>query len=164
MTNQELLCSLKKEAAALSLPAAATEKPDSELTQSARKHRYLASRVAEYNRQILLEISDKACVDAIEEIDPDALNEFTFQINSYLKNTAPDQAELQCYVRLTTTYLTFIAWKPLHPPGLIFAEGQKLIAQGGIFYCPVKKQQMNAAVSLCKYCVSRDIGELQNNR
>jgi uncharacterized protein (UPF0305 family) len=156
MTNLELLRSLKVAAAALPVAESAPE------TQADRPgaRTDVAGQVAEYNRQTLLEIRNRNSVDHITDIDPEIFAEFTVLLTRYLADNAPGQAALHNYVRLTATYLTFIVRKPLHPPGLVFADGQRLVCQGGIFYCPVKNRQSPGVPSLCKYCVSRDSSEL----
>ncbi len=128
--------------------------------QPGKRHRYLANQVAEYNRQTPQEIKSRDSVDVIADIDLEVFNEFTLLLTQYLADNAPGQENLQRYVRLTATYLIFIARKPLHPPGLLFADGQRLTAHGNTFYCPVKSRQLPGVPSVCQYCVSRDISEM----
>ena len=98
-------------------------------------------------------------VDNIEDIDSDVLLEFSTCIDRYMDENAPDQIDLKKYVRMVSLYLTFIVKKPLHPPGMIFSDGEKIIRRDNYFYCPVKNKQLNQELSLCKYCVSKDISE-----
>ena len=158
MTNQELLQVLKKEAGMLVMVEVAPGVSGNELApQPDKRLRYLANRVAEYNRQTLQEIKSRDSVDVIADIDLEAFNEFALLLTQYLTDNAPGQENLQRYVRLTATYLTFIARKPLHPPGLFFADGQQLTAYGKTFYCPVKNKQVPGMPSLCQYCAAEAI-------
>lgn len=159
MTNQELLQVLKKEADILVMAEVALGVSDNgSAPQPDKRLRYLTNRVAEYNRQTLQEIKSRDSVDVIADIDLEAFNEFALLLNQYLTDNAPGQENLQRYVRLTATYLTFIARKPLHPPGLFFADGQQLTAYGNTFYCPVKNnKQVPGMPSLCQYCAAEAI-------
>lgn len=96
-------------------------------------------------------------VDNIEDIDSDVLLEFSTCIDRYMDENAPDQIDLKKYVRMVSIYLTFIVKKPLHPPGMIFSGGEKIISKDNYFYCSLKNKQLDQELSLCKYCVSKDI-------
>lgn len=161
MTNLELLHLLKAEAAALPAAVTAPKLPDNKPeSRMAEPCRYLAGRVAAYNRQTLSEIINRDSVGDIADIDQKALADFTLLLTKYMADHAPGQEALLSYVRLTATYLVFIAGKPLHPPGLTFADGQSLVARDGLFYCPLKNSQLAGEPTLCQYCVSRDRSEL----
>lgn len=122
--------------------------------------KYKTQLTAKYNLEMLFEIKNRICIDNIEDIDSNLLQELSFCIDRYMDENAPDQIDFKKYVRIVSTYLTFIVKKPLHPPGMIFSDGEKVIAKDDYFYCPLKNKQLNKELSLCKYCVSKDISEL----
>jgi uncharacterized protein (UPF0305 family) len=70
---------------------------------------------------------------------------------------APNQRDLKEYTRIISTYLTFIAKEPLHPPGMYVNENQTIFENNGIYYCPAKNKHILEEMSLCKYCVCRVI-------
>lgn len=115
--------------------------------------------IAKYDLEMFFEIKNRDHVDNIEAIDSDVLQEFSFCIDRYMDENAPGQTDFKKYVRIVSIYLTFIVKKPLHPPGMIFSGGEKIISKDNYFYCPLKNKQLNQELSLCKYCVSKDISE-----
>lgn len=56
--------------------------------------------------------------------------------------------------RLISIYTTFIREEPVHPVGTKFPGGFTLRYEGGKYWCPVKKQQLNNPSALCRFCVS----------
>ena len=54
-------------------------------------------------------------------------------------------------------YLAFIAKKPLHPPGLMFSNGSGIYKNQGIYYCAGKSKFIAYKLSLCEYCVCKEI-------
>ncbi|HEY3425902.1 MAG TPA: DUF2115 family protein [Negativicutes bacterium] len=162
MNNLEIFNLIKKDAEYFSIEDIIPPKEPSEQEQQQPHNRikYISRLVTEYNQQTFLEIKSRKCIEMIEEVDAAAFNEFTFRINKYMDENAPGQDALKRYVRLISTYLTFIAKRSLHPPGMIMGGEQKIVGKDNKFYCPVKNKQMHGALSVCKYCVSRDISEI----
>lgn len=74
-----------------------------------------------------------------------------------MDENAPGQRDLKEYIRIISTYLTFIAKEPLHPPGMFVNEKQKIFKRDNIYYCPGKSTHILEEMSLCKYCVCRAI-------
>lgn len=105
--------------------------------------------------EVFSELRSRNCIDILEDIDPDKLEDFTLRINQYMDENAPDQTDLKKYIRIISTYLTFIAKKPLHPPGMVVKDNKKIFRKGNNYFCPVKSKYMLEAMSLCKYCVCR---------
>ncbi|WP_034379135.1 DUF2115 family protein, partial [Dehalobacter sp. UNSWDHB] len=66
-------------------------------------------------------------------------------------------------IRIISTYLAFISKKPLHPLGMIMQGTEKIIKQNDKYYCPMRRAQIKGKLSLCIYCVCRDITELKND-
>jgi uncharacterized protein (UPF0305 family) len=162
MNNLEVFNLIKKDAEYFSIEDIIPQKDASEQEQQQphKRIKYIARLVTEYNQKTFLEIKSREGIEMVEEVDGAAFDEFTFRINQYMDENAPGQDALKRYVRLISTYLTFIAKQPLHPPGMIMGGAQKIVGKDNKFYCPVKNKQIHGALSVCKYCVSRDISEI----
>nr|WP_292470802.1 DUF2115 family protein [Methanolobus sp.] len=131
---------------------------ETEDTQSSRGSlQYNIRCLARYNHKKFSELKERYCPDLSEEIDIGKLEEFTFRINMYMDEYAPDQRDLKEYIRIISTYLTFIAKEPLHPPGMYINENKTIFEKGSLYYCPVKSKHILEEMSLCKYCVCRAI-------
>jgi uncharacterized protein (UPF0305 family) len=155
----ELLLLLKKEAANISSEyLRRINEKETDGTQSPRGSlQYNIECLARYNRKKFTELKDRDCPDISEEIDIRKLEDFTFRINKYMDENAPRQRDLKEYTHIISTYLTFIAKEPLHPPGMYVNENQTIFENGGIYYCPAKSKHILEEMSLCKYCVCRAI-------
>lgn len=155
----ELLFLLKKEAA--NLPSEYLAKVSGNETEDLQNPRgslqYKINCIARYNRNRYSELTGRNCSDIAEEIDIEKLQDFTFRMNKYMDEYAPDQRDLKEYIRIISTYLTFIAKEPLHPPGMFVNEKQKIFKNSGIYYCPVKSKHISEALSLCKHCVCKAV-------
>lgn len=118
---------------------------------------YIIQFIANYNTEIFSELKNRNCIDILEDIDPDKLEDFTLRINQYMDENAPDQTDLKKYIRIISTYLAFIAKRPLHPPGMVINDNKRIFRKGNNYFCPVKSKYMLEAMSLCEYCVCRAI-------
>ncbi|TWH51923.1 DUF2115 family protein [Sporomusa sp. KB1] len=116
---------------------------------------YIIQSVAKYNLEIFSEIKNRNCVIMSEEIDSNKLEDFTLRINQYMDDHIPDQPDFKEYIRIISTYLTFVARKPLHPPGMLFSDNQKIIEQDNNYYCPAKSKYILSDRSLCEYCIAK---------
>lgn len=116
---------------------------------------YKIQYVTRYDWDIFNEIMNQSCIDVPEEIDPARLEDFTFRINKYMDEHAPNQTDMKEYIRIISTYLSFIAKKPLHPPGMIIIDDLEIFRKGDDYYCPGKSKYMLDDLSLCKYCVCK---------
>jgi uncharacterized protein (UPF0305 family) len=56
--------------------------------------------------------------------------------------------------RIISTYTTFVREEPIHPLGTKFPGGFVLHINKGVYFCPVKNNQLNNPSALCKFCVS----------
>lgn len=164
MNNLELFNLIKKDAEYFSiediLKKSAPKEQDQQLPFDRIK--YVSRSVADYNLKTFLEIKNRDCLDVTEQVNVDAYEEFTFRIDKYLNKHAPGQDDLRKYIKIVSTYLAFIARKPLHPPGMIFESGLEIVSKDNKFYCPEKNKQNLGAMSLCKYCVSNDISAMND--
>lgn len=118
---------------------------------------YIIQHIARYNIEIFSELRNRNYVDTLEEIDHEKLEDFMLRINQYMDENAPNQTDLKEYIRIICTYLTFIAKKPLHPPGMIVDGNRKISKKGDNYFCPMKSKYLLEAMSLCKYCVCKKI-------
>jgi uncharacterized protein (UPF0305 family) len=118
---------------------------------------YIIHHIAKYNIGIFSELRNRNYEDTLEEIDHEKLEEFILRINQYMDEKAPNQTDLKEYIRIISTYLTFIAKKPLHPPRMIVDGNKKIFKKGDNYFCPMKSKYILEAMSLCKYCVCKKI-------
>lgn len=156
----ELLLLLKKETANISSEyLARINEKETEDSQSPRGSlQYNIRCLAIYNHEKISELKERDCPELTEEIDIGKLEDFTLRINKYMDEYAPDQRDLKEYIRIISTYLTFIAKEPLHPSGMYVNENQTIFENGGVYYCPAKSKYVSEDMSLCKFCVCRTIG------
>jgi uncharacterized protein (UPF0305 family) len=159
MTNIDLFHLLKKESAELHSSYGKELQSDSSNEIDDSADRSFVKQVTDYNQKIWREILTTDGFDEQYEIDLDTLIGFTRLLREYLEYHATNRTMVQQYVRIISVYLTFVAKKPLHPPGMVFAEGNKLLSSGSEFYCPIKKHHLDRTPSLCSYCVSKPAAE-----
>jgi uncharacterized protein (UPF0305 family) len=91
----------------------------------------------------------------IGDVDTKSVKEFLKVINK--QNSDAGGKNERCFVkiaRIISAYTTFVCEEPIHPLGTKFPGGFILYIENGIYYCPVKKNQMNNPSALCKFCVS----------
>ncbi|GEM_PF-571104 len=160
MNNLELFSLLKKNAEYFSTDMFPKNAPSDQEQQPFNRFRYISRLVADYNQKTFQEIKNRDCIAVIEQVDVDQYNEFTFRIDKYMDQYAPGQDDLKRYIQIISAYLTFIARKPLHPPGMIFDGNKSVIIDNNKYYCPVKNKQLQGEFSICKYCVSQDISKM----
>lgn len=89
------------------------------------------------------------------DLDTKNIKEFLKVINR--QNDDANEENERCFVkiaRIISTYTTFVLEEPIHPVGTKFPGSFVLHSINGIYYCPVKKNQMNNPSALCKFCVS----------
>ncbi|WMW23432.1 DUF2115 family protein [Methanolobus mangrovi] len=159
MNSCELLFSLKKEASNLSsehlIKINENKTEDIQSTRGSLRHNI--SCLARYNHKMFSELTDRDHPDISKEIDIEKLEDFTYRINKYMDEYAPDQRDLKEYIRIISTYLAFIVKEPLHPPGMFVTVNRMIFKNGSSYYCPVKSKHILEALSLCKYCVCKAI-------
>ena len=76
-----------------------------------------------YNLENFNEIVGLSIIENDDEIDEKELEDFKMSIDHYFSLYAPDDEEFKEFIKLISLYLTYIARKPLHPPGIIFSNG-----------------------------------------
>ena len=117
----------------------------------------ISSIMTRYNYDNFIEILGSNSIEPDFEVNDDRLKDFQHRIDSYLNTYVPDDADLQTYIKGISTYLAFIAKKPLHPPGLEFDNGARIIKKDSFYYCSGKRQFLKDDLSLCKYCVCKQL-------
>ena len=119
--------------------------------ESAATLRYLG----DYNYSAYREILDLDRIAPDFEIDPLAVEEFEQTLHRYLHTYAPGREDLKNYIAGISLYLTFIAQRPLHPPGVPFSEEIRVEQRREFFYCSGKRRFLNGPSSCCRFCVCR---------
>lgn len=157
MNSCELLSLLQKEASNLSSEylVRVNGKETGDIQAPRGSLQYNLEYLARYNRKKFSELKERDCSEISGDIDLGKLEDFSFRINKYMDEYAPDQSDLKEYTRIISTYLTFIVKEPLHPPGMYMNENQTIFENGGVYYCPAKSEHISEEMSLCKYCVCR---------
>ena len=119
--------------------------------EAAATIRYLG----DYNYAAYREILDPDRIAPDVEIDPRTVEEFEETLHRYLDTYAPGRADLKNYFVGISLYLTFIAQRPLHPPGVPFSDEIRVERKSEIFYCSGKRRLLNDPSSCCRFCVCR---------
>jgi len=89
------------------------------------------------------------------EIDSLIVEEFEHTLDLYLDTHAPGKKDLKRYITSLSLYLTFIAKRPLHPPGVPFSKEIRIVKKGEFFYCSKKRRFLADPSSCCRFCVCR---------
>ncbi len=79
------------------------------------------------------------------------------------KNYSEDRKRevLSRFSGLVLAYLVFIVKEPLHPVGMVFPGGTRIIQRDLHYYCPVKDKQTETGISFCEFCICKDSSELE---
>ncbi len=108
--------------------------------------------MSKYNFETFNEILNSS-YEGLDEVPEKELDDFKSRIDHYFNLYAPDDEEFKEFIKLISIYLTFIAKKPLHPPGIRFSNGTTVYKKGNLYYCTGKSVFIKDHLSLCKYCV-----------
>ena len=102
-----------------------------ELVLKARKHNFdvsdISQAMSKYDLDVFLEILSLDHVESDHRIDGRKLEDLTEKIEQYMDAQAPGQDQLKKYVRIISTYLVFIAKRPLHSPDITFFGNRKIV-------------------------------------
>ena len=110
--------------------------------------------VSAYNLKNFIEIMSLKFIEHDDEIDEEELKEFKLSIDHYFSLYAPNNEEFRDFIKIISLYLTYIAKKPLHPPGILFSNGSKVYQSDGCYFCTGKKIFIKDEFSLCRYCIA----------
>jgi len=111
--------------------------------------------LGDYNYTAYREILDLDGIAPDFEIDPRTVEEFEQILHRYLDTYAPGREDLKKYIVGVSLYLTFIAKRPLHPPGVPFSDEIRVERKRDSYYCSGKRRFLNDPSSCCRFCVCR---------
>jgi uncharacterized protein (UPF0305 family) len=111
--------------------------------------------MSKYNLENFNEIINSSCEESDIEINQEELKDLEDGIYNYFSLHAPDDEEFREFIKIISIYLTFIAKKPLHPPGIKFSNETTVYKKGNIYYCTGKSSFIKQKQSLCKYCIAK---------
>ncbi len=112
-------------------------------------------KMLEYNLKNSNEIINSSFEGLDYEVDEKKLDEFKGRIDHYFDLYAPDDEDFKEFIKIISIYLTFIAKKPLHPPGIIFSNGDTVYQSGDSYNCTGKSVFIKDNLALCKYCICK---------
>ena len=164
MNRSEVLSELKKEARyisneQLSLARAAIMEAVEHVPQPYKK--IYSSDYFTFLYESFLRLKRHGQVLDDEEISVIKYNSLLDSIKD--KSTSPDRKR-EAFTRLSSLvlpYLVFIVKEPLHPVGMLFPGGEKIIQKRSHYYCPVKDKQAETNISFCEFCICKDSSELE---
>ncbi len=84
------------------------------------------------------------CLDILEE-----------QYNNQIKEVESSNKTPLMYT-LISIYTTLILEESIHPVDMPFPAGEKIIYKDGVYYCPVKHNQLSNPTALCKLCIAKE--------
>jgi uncharacterized protein (UPF0305 family) len=121
-----------------------------------KKNNSIVAIISAYNLDNFNEIIGSVVIqendDEINEIE---LEDFKLSIDHYFSTYAPDDQEFREFIKIISLYLTYIAKKPLHPPGITFSNGSKVYQRDGNYFCTGKSIFIKDKLSLCRYCIAK---------
>jgi uncharacterized protein (UPF0305 family) len=109
-----------------------------------------------YNLKNFNEIIVENLKDMILKLMREELEEFKLSIDHYFSLYASDDEEFRDFIKIISLYLTYIAKKPLHPPGIIFSNGSKVYQSEDCYFCTGKNIFIKDEKSLCRYCIANN--------
>lgn len=89
-----------------------------------------------------------------------SLNILEKQYNEQMKEIDSESNKTPLMYTIISIYTTFILEEPIHPINTPFPANQKIILKEGIYYCPVKHNNIKNPTALCKLCIAHEIEEL----
>lgn len=106
-----------------------------------------------YNWDNFQEIMNSSSEDYTGEVDVNDLKDMEARIDHYFQLQGSNDNEFKEFIKGISIYLTFVAGKPLHPPGIVFTNQTTVYEKNGVYYCTGKKMFIKDELSLCKYCI-----------
>ncbi len=111
--------------------------------------------ISAYNMDNFNEILGSFIQENDDEINDMELEDFKMSIDHYFSIYVPDDQEFREFIKIISLYLTYIAKKPLHPPGIVFSNGSKVYQRDGNYFCTGKSIFIKDKLSLCRYCIAK---------
>jgi uncharacterized protein (UPF0305 family) len=110
-------------------------------------------RLLIYNYETFLELHRISPGSESMPVNEKKLWEMEAELDHYMVKYMPGEEEYKCFIRIVSVYLTFIAQKPLHPPGMFNKNGQASY-KDGVAVCPLRAGEIMKPGSLCRFCKS----------
>lgn len=145
MKTSELLLKLKKEVERYKEIVKAPEKTDNSIN----------SIMSRYNYENFQEILTSSINREDEDVDDFMVEDLKMRIDHYFSLYAPEDKSFREFIKIISTYLVFVAKKPLHPPGTVFKDGSRVYKGKDRYICTGKRKFMAEELSLCRYCICR---------
>lgn len=121
---------------------------------SDENNRSVQCAVSRYNLQNFHDILDLSPGEMSGNIDEEKLHDLENRVDRYFELHGPVHEEFKEFIKLMSIYLTFIAGKPLHPPGIRFSDGTTVYQERDVYFCTAKKLHIDEEYSLCICCVA----------
>jgi len=90
-----------------------------------------------------------------------SLNILESQYNEQMKEIDSQSNKTPLMYTIISIYTTFILEESIHPINTPFPANQKIILKDGIYYCPVKHNNIKNPTALCKLCIAHETEELE---
>jgi uncharacterized protein (UPF0305 family) len=145
MKTSKLLLKLKKDAELYKEIVKAPDKSDNSIN----------SIMSRYNYENFQEIFTSSINREDEDVDDFMVEDLKIRIDNYFSLYAPEDEAFKEFIKIISTYLVFVAKKPLHPSGTVFEDGSKVYKGKDSYICTGKRKFMTEELSLCRYCICR---------
>jgi uncharacterized protein (UPF0305 family) len=106
-----------------------------------------------YNYETFLELRRLSPGGEPMPVNEKKLREMEAELDRYLAEHMPGEDDYKRFIRIVSVYLTFIARKPLHPPGMFNGAGPA-VHRDGKAVCPLRAEEITKPGSLCRFCES----------
>jgi uncharacterized protein (UPF0305 family) len=110
-------------------------------------------RLLIYNYETFLELHRASPGSEPMPVNEKKLREMEAGLDRYMIKHIPGEKDYKDFIRIVSVYLTFIAQKPLHPPGMFDKSGQAAY-KDGMAVCPLRAEEIKKPCSLCRFCKS----------
>jgi uncharacterized protein (UPF0305 family) len=110
-------------------------------------------RLLIYNYEAFLELHRAPPDSESMPVNEKELREMEAGLEHYMAKYMPGEKDYKHFIRIVSIYLTFIAKKPLHPPGMFDESGQATY-KNGMAVCPLRAEEIMKPGSLCRFCKS----------
>jgi uncharacterized protein (UPF0305 family) len=149
MNTDDLLRQLRLESARFQLKDIETKLSETRKLQSERPQPLRSLSI--YNYETFLELHRPSPAGEPMLVNEKKLREMEAELDRYLAKHMPGEDDYKRFIRIVSVYLTFIARKPLHPPGM-FNENGQAVYKDGKAVCPLRFEEITKPGSLCRVC------------
>jgi uncharacterized protein (UPF0305 family) len=149
MNTDDLLRQLRLESARFQIKDIEAKLSETRKLQS--EHPQPLRLLSIYNYETFLELYRSSPAGEPMPVNEKKLREMEADLDRYLAKHMPGEDDYKRFIRIVSVYLTFIARKPLHPPGMFNANGQAVYKDGKTV-CPLRSEEITKPSSLCRFC------------